>query len=264
MGEEKELAAAEPKQVEAQSGDFDLRGFEIARAQFFDTADKLCVNFSMEGVVFSTACIRKFGNAQYIEMLIHPSEHLLAIRACKSTARNALHWVMMSDDGQYTPRLISGAAYLHTLYDLFGWNGVCRYRVRGIRRQKDNEAVIVFDMRETELFVPASALFSDTDGEMPIKEDMEPIISGTAKSLIAYPSAWADNFGSNYYSHAQARELASIDLDGAWQISEETQPFSTMPDLKVTAPNEAELHIKEIIRDMRKESTADGCTGTQE
>ena len=119
-------------------------------------------------------------------------------------------------------------------------------------------------MRETELFVPASALLADTDGEVAIKEDMEPIITSTAKSLIAYPSAWADNFGSNYYSHVQARELASIDLDGAWQISEETQPFSTMPDLKATAPDEAELHIKEIIRDIRKENTADGCTRTQE
>lgn len=264
VAEEKEPEASEPIQVEAQSGDFDLRGFEIARSQFFDTAGKLCVNFSMDGVIFSTACIRKFSNAQYIEMLIHPSKHLLAIRACKSTARNALHWAVMSEDGQYTPRAISGAAFLHTLYDLFGWNGACRYRVRGIRRQKDNETVIVFDMRETELFVPASALLADTDGEVAIKEDMEPIITSTAKSLIAYPSAWADNFGSNYYSHVQARELASIDLDGAWQISEETQPFSTMPDLKPTAPDEAELHIKEIIRDIRKENTADGCTRTQE
>ena len=32
-------------EVEAQSGDFDLRGFEIARSQFFDTAGKLCVTF---------------------------------------------------------------------------------------------------------------------------------------------------------------------------------------------------------------------------
>ena len=52
-------------------------------------------------------------------------------------------------------------------------------------------------MRETELFVPASAFLSDANSETPIKEDMEPIIFGTAKSVIACPSAWADNFGSN-------------------------------------------------------------------
>jgi len=36
---------AEMFQIEAQPGDFDLRGYEIARSQFFDTARKLCVTF---------------------------------------------------------------------------------------------------------------------------------------------------------------------------------------------------------------------------
>ena len=81
----------------------------------------------------------------------------------------------------------------------------------------------------------------------------------TKKSFMAYPSAWADNFGSNYYRHAQARELATIDVDGAWQITEEAQPFSNM-ELNVTPADELISGIQDIIRDKKQEMETDGTT----
>lgn len=123
-------------EVEAQSGDFDLRGFEIARSQFFDTARKLCVTFSADSIVFSTACVRKLNKALYIEMLVHPSEHLLVARHCTKETRNAVQWAKLND-GQYYSREISCAAFINTLYDLFDWRSYCKYRIRGICRRKE-------------------------------------------------------------------------------------------------------------------------------
>lgn len=82
------LLPADRFEVEAQSGDFDLRGFEIARSQFFDTAHKQCVTFSADSILFSTECIRKFNKTLYVEMLVHPSEHLFVVRPCLKTAKN--------------------------------------------------------------------------------------------------------------------------------------------------------------------------------
>ena len=73
---------------------------------------------------------------------------------------------------------------------------------------------------------------------------------------MAYPSAWADNFGSNYYRHSQARELAAIDNAGVWQISEEAQPISTT-ERKVTPPDELVQGIHEIIEEKIQEVKAD-------
>lgn len=100
------------RDVEAQSGDFDLRGYEIARVQFFDTQNRISVSLSNDYLLFSTACIRKFNNAQYVEMLIHPHEHLLAVRKCEKDARNAIKWAKLDDNGNYGPRHISGAAFI--------------------------------------------------------------------------------------------------------------------------------------------------------
>jgi len=251
---------SESFEVEAKTGDFDLRGFEIARSQFFDTARKICVTFSTDYFQFSTECIRKLEKALYIEMLVHPREHLLAVRRCSKETRNAIRWANV-DDGQQYPRNINCAAYIETLYTIFGWNLGCRYRVRGLHRQKDHESVIIFDMRETEMFIPRTVLESDqneSSRDELLPDDVQPFTAGPKKDIMAYPTAWADNFGSNFYRHAQARELAAIDPDGTWNVSEEGQPFSDSLGLNVTSKDVVGSQIKQIIYDMRQEVPRDG------
>ncbi len=247
-------------QVEAQSGDFDLRGFEIARSQFFDTARKLCVTFSADCIVFSTECIRKFDKTRYIEMLVHPSEHLLVARPCTKGTRNAVQWASFNES-QYYSRNISCAAYIKTLYELFGWKSGCKYRVRGIYRQKDNEAVVIFDMRETEIFIPQDTLGSSqekTKEEDLLPNDVRPFTFGPKKDIMAYPSSWADSFGSNFYRHAQARELAAFDSQGMWNVNEEGQPFSDSSGLNITSPEVVGRKIKQMICNMERETVGNG------
>jgi site-specific DNA recombinase len=247
-------------EVEANSGDFDLRGFEIARSQFFDTARKICVTFSDNGINFSTECVRKFDKVLYIEMLVHPSEHLLSVRPCSKEARNAIQWTKVKE-GQYYPRNISCAAYIKTLYELFGWKLDCKYRVRGIYRHKDNEAVAIFDMRETEIFIPQNVLEFDEEEAREddlLLDDVQPFTVGPKKAIMAYPSSWADNFGSDFYRHAQARELAAFYRDGIWNISEEGQPFSDSLRLNITSTEVVHHEIRQIIGTMEQEATKDG------
>jgi len=252
---------ADELQIEAQSGDFDLRGFEIARSQFFDTARKLCVTFSADGIVFSTESIRKFEKALYIEMLIHPGDHLLVVRPCTKETRNAIRWANLNE-GQYYSRPVSCAAYIKTLYDLFGWKLGCKYRMRGIYRSKDNEAVIIFDIKETEIFIPQDTLEFDWDKssseEALLLDNAQPFTIGPKKDIMAYPSAWADNFGSNFYRHAQAQELVTFEKKGIWSVSEEGQPFSDSPRLNITSAEVIGSTIKHMIFNIEQETKKDG------
>ena len=248
-------------EVKAESGDFDLRGFEIARSQFFDTRRKLCVTFSADKIHFSTECIRKFDKTPYVEMLIHPSEHLLAVRPCSKETRNAIRWANVHSSQYYT-RSISCAAYIKTLYTLLDWKLDCKYRVRGIHRQKENAALVIFDMRETELFIPQVVLNANQENVPKcalLFDEVEPLtVTGPNKDIMAYPSAWADNFGSDFYCHAQSRELTAIDLTGTWNISEKGQPVNTSLDLNITSPDVVRSQIKELVRDMKQEVSENG------
>ena len=249
-------------QIEAKSGDFDLRGFEIARSQFFDTVKKLCITFSADGIVFSTECIRKFEKALYVEMLIHPGKHLLIVRPCTKETRNAVRWANLNE-GQYYSRPISCTAYIKTLYDLFSWKSGCKYRIRGIYRSKDNEAVMIFDIKETEIFIPQDTLEFDWDKssseEALLLDNAQPFTIGPKKDIMAYPAAaWADNFGSNFYRHAQALELTAFDRKSMWNVSEEGQPFSDSPRLNITNVEVIGSTIKHMICNIKQETKRDG------
>ena len=106
--------------IEVQSGDFDLRKFEVARSQFFDTSQKICVTFSPESIQFSTDCIRKFDKTLYIEMLVKPREKMFAVRPSSDKIRNSVQWAKVNNNLYYS-RSISCAAYIKTLYELFDW-----------------------------------------------------------------------------------------------------------------------------------------------
>lgn len=239
-------------EIEAQLGDFDLRNFEVARSQFFDTANKICVTFSLENIQFSTECVRKFDKTSHVEMLVNPNEKLFAVRPCSEEMRNTVQWAKI-DNKLYYSRDISCAAYIKTLYELFAWNSTYKYRVRGICRQKDTEILMIFNMKETEIFISQN---ETSDNEQLLK-DSKPFANGQKKAIVAYPVNWANTFGSNYYSQTQARELSLLNEENEWKAKEQGKPYSE-PDLEVTNPNEIQINIKKIISEMKQEAANDG------
>lgn len=244
-------------EITANYGDFDLRGFEIARSQFFDTARKICVTFSVNDINFSTECIRKFTDSLYIEMLIHPNEHLLAVRPCTKETKNAIRWIKRKDL-YLTPRPITCAAYIKTLYELFNWKLDYKYRVRGIHKQKDNDEVLVFDMRESEMFIPKNLLEQNSHQTSKIPEDIQPFTTGPKKNIMAYPTSWSSSFGCDVYRHAQTRELASFYKNGSWKINQKAQPYPDSPQLSITTGDILNKKIQQIINNMEQEVLKDG------
>jgi DNA invertase Pin-like site-specific DNA recombinase len=245
-------------EIEVQSGDFDLRKFEVARSQFFDTANKTCATFSLENIQFSSECVRKFDKTLCVEMLVNPNENLFAVRPCSNIMRNAIQWAKLKN-GLYYSRNISCTAYIKTLYELFGWNSGYKYRVRGIRRQKDDEILIIFDMNETEIFISQNEIISDfkkNSSNEQLESDIQPFTNGPNKDIMAFPTTWANTFGNNYYRQMQARELAILNGEKEWKTKEEGKPYSK-EGLKITSSDEIQQNIQKIISDMEQEVTND-------
>lgn len=245
------LPAHSIKPLERNTGDFDLRGFEVARAQFFDTVNKICVTFSIDHIVFSTECVRKF-ESKYIEMLVHPGEHFFALRPSTIDSRNAVQW-SKKQNSSIIPRPISGAAFLPNLYDLFDWHTECKYRIIGVKMQNLDETVIIFNLKDTEVLFPNSTIKADGENEPSIPtfdENIKPI--STRTSIRAFPETWIHNFGNNYYRQSQARELATFSENGSWDTQHTGTPFNPAP-LQVTSTDEIEKNIENIIEGMRQE-----------
>ena len=229
--------------VEVQSGDFDLRGYEIARSQFFDSTDRITVTFSQGDIRFSCPAVRKL-ESTLVELLMHPQKQILAVRTAGKECRNAMQW-SKKKSGISFPRGISGTAFLSTLYSLLGWKDDCRYRITGIKRGKGNDAILLFNLTEPEIFIPNDTVSSLPESDTSVK----PFTDSNRRNVRAYPPDWADTFGSNYYSHAQAEELAGF--TGRKDISHASVIYKDS-DIQVTSKDDIERNIEQIMSDMKE------------
>lgn len=242
-GTEQPSASSTP--VEVQSGDFDLRGYEIARSQFFDSTDRITVTFSQGDIRFSCPAVRRL-ESTLVELLMHPQKQILAVRTAGKECRNAMQW-SKKKSGISFPRGISGTAFLPTLYSLLGWKDDCRYRITGIKRGKGNDAILLFNLTEPEIFIPNDTVSSLPESDTSVK----PFTDSNRRNVRAYPPDWADTFGSNYYSHAQAQELAGFGKGMEPDISHASVIYKDS-DIQVTSKDDIERNIEQIMSDMKE------------
>lgn len=242
-GTEQTSASSAP--VEVQSGDFDLRGYEIARSQFFDSTDRITVTFSQGDIRFSCPAVRRL-ESTLVELLMHPQKRILAVRSAGKECRNAMQW-SKKKSGISFPRGISGTAFLPTLYSLLGWKDDCRYRITGIKRGKGNDAILLFNLTEPEIFIPNDTVSSLPESDTSVK----PFTDSNRRNVRAYPPDWADTFGSNYYSHAQAQELAGFGKGMEPDISHASVIYKDN-NIQVTSKDDIERNIEQIMSDMKE------------
>lgn len=226
--------------VSPQNGAPDFRGYEIARTEFFNSASKISVTISIGGIKFGMDALQKLDSIPYVELLIHPHRYQLAVRPSKKEIRTSVKWATASNV-KYHPKIITGAAFLPTLFELFGWNVEYRYRITGVRRQKDSETILLFDLHETEVLIPKDKIqkFCE-DNNLPELEFTSVNMSGYRGKIVAYPLTWAQSFGSEFYQYTQASPSSGIDNEGLWNVTAKGNPYYG---------NEPQPHPKEHIEE---------------
>lgn len=237
---------SKPFEVQAQSGDFDMRGFEIARSQFFSSGNQKCaVSFTSSQYKFGAACFQKYGKSDFVQMLIHPAEKKLAIRACTKENHQSIKWARNTEDGM-VPRVLSGAAFLPKLFELMNWDTKFRYRIQGDKLDNDGAGYLLFDLLEAEAYIPMAE---------EITEDANALTKpgGRRRKLHAYPMAWVNDFGPGYYNHildgsAAASEDGEHDASGSAIV-----PYEAGDRLNVTGPAEISQNIESIVAAIRQE-----------
>jgi hypothetical protein len=124
----------------------------------------------------------------YVEVLLHPTERLLAVRKTIRQNRNAIPWKALH---------IRARELTHILYQLMGWQKDWKYKVTANCFSKNDEHVIIFDL---------------TCCEFQFREN--------EKMIRAIPHDWISEFGENLPErmmlcrHALAEKLAK------WKLSE--------------------------------------------
>ena len=229
--DEQQADASLPSSITLVPGDFDMRGFEIARSEFFDNYHRPYVLFQDKRIKFSTTCVRSFGKDNHVELLVNPVEMKFAVCTAAKSSRNAVVFSKLSD-GKYQPRDIAGAAYVETLFQLFGWSPDLKYRIAGALFQTETESAYIFDVNDAEAFIK-SYLLSGSKSTEQAKEPVQPL-SVSGKRVRAVPEEWIGSFGKQYYLHQQSFPPVCDQSEEDWKIRMEGQLYETGQKLRVT------------------------------
>ena len=229
-----EIIVLPSKPYEVEPGSFDLRGYEIARAQFFSGTRHISMNISIEKISFSKEAITKLNNTFFIELLVHPEEKMFAVRTSKKENRNHIQWAREFKQ-TIVPKQISGAAFLPAIFDLFCWNYNSKFKIMGDCLSKDNESILIFKIADAEMLLPPDIANSVSTHK-------------SKRKIRAFPSEWINDFGSDYYTRMQEEKTVS-DIQN-WDTKNSGIPYQDS-DLKTTGKEDIERALAPIIN--RKE-----------
>ena len=213
---------------------FDLSGYEIVRAQFFSTRFDPAVTISSGKITFNTACMKKFENVEYVELLFNSVEKCIAVRPCEKSNVNAIKWGTIRN-GRWAVLPKSCKGFSEPLFELMNWDSDCKYKLRGQFCGNSDEQLLIFELEEPEVFVQeyVEEQHIDSSVEAP-SENMK-----TVKKVL-YPKAWIHNFGETTNRTVFFQRIA---YKGNWEI---LRPAKTVEGM--------EIITREILDDLMGEA----------
>ena len=200
-----------------EEANFSFAGYQVVRREFISHRFDPAMTIRGGSITFNNSCISKLEDATYIQFLINPTEHKLAIRPCDEGARDAIRWCVVQGDKRKS-REITCKPFTAKLYELMGWEEIYRYKLQGMRINYQGESLYLFDLSSKEAFLPQSR-----DPETGKLKRSEPILD----------RKWLESFGMSVDEHTASTQ---IDLSDGFVTSvatdETAQPLNEMTEVE--------------------------------
>lgn len=183
--------------------DFDLNNFQVVRREFFAHISEPAVTFNNCKFYVNTACLSKFPNTSYVQVLVNPDTKILALRPCREQDRDSFMWCGDSK-GKRRPKQTTCRLFFAKIVTLMEWNPDYRYKLLGKLVHANGQYLLAFDLTATEVY---QRIFPE--GEKP----------KTSKTPV-FPAGWQDQFGLTVQEHRQSMQVNVFDGYAIYAIHE--------------------------------------------
>ena len=226
-----------------------MAGFQIVRSQFFPSVDDLNMTITQGNLRFSTSCLRKFEDVEYVELLLNTVKNCIAIRPCEKENPNAIHWGRLREE-KWVVSSVGSKGLSKTLFDMMSWEDGAKYRFKGQFISNGDGKLLLFELdepvvtrTETQVIVPEKPEESD--------EEKETIV--IKETIRSYPETWHNSFGTPISYISRVNVLEQVHYAGDWDV---LRPATEIKGMNIfTADQIAELmHEAETIMEGWKAS----------
>lgn len=193
---------------------FTFEDFQVVRREFFAHLKEPSVSFNQCKFYVNSACLTKFPDTFYAQVLVNREKKILALRPCSEGARDSFMWCTQGSDGKRKPKSITCRLFFAKIFSLMDWNPDFRYKLLGKLVHANGEYLIVFDLSATEVYQRTSP------------EGAKPKLSRTP----TYPLAWQDQFGLPLNEHRRQMQIDIFDGYAVYSIKETTPEQQDAPE----------------------------------
>lgn len=187
---------------------------------------------------FNTACLKKFENVEYVELLLNSVERCIAIRPCDKNNPNAIRWGRLKE-GRWCASTLGCRGLAKTLFDIMEWDEDLRYRFRGQFLEQGDNKMMLFAFDEPEMIKVEEIV-------LPPKENTEEDEGETVKKKIyIFPPEWAGTFGQPITSIAQVGILRQEHYAGNWDVF---RPATEIEEMNIFTAES----LNELLREAEK------------
>jgi len=191
---------------------FDFEDFQVVRREFFAHLREPSVTFNECKFQVNMACLTKFPNCDFAQVLVSQEEKILALRPCAEGTKDAYMWCGVSK-GKRKPKAITCKLFFAKIVSLMNWNPKYRYKLLGRLIHANGEYLIAFDLNAPEVYQRTFV-----EGEKP-KTSRTPV----------FPSEWQTQFGLPYNVHKQSMQINIFDGYAVYAIKDTTAVSNDAP-----------------------------------
>lgn len=182
---------------------FDFDGFEVVRREFFAHMFEPAVSFNNCKFYVNSACLAKFPDTDYVQVLINQETRIMALRPCKEGERDSFAWCSMSK-GKRKPKQTTCKLFFAKVVTLMDWNPDYRYKLLGKLIHANGEYLLAFDLSATEVY------------QRSFPEGAKPKTS----KIPTFPASWQNQFGIPFKEHRQSMQINIFDGYAIYAIKE--------------------------------------------
>lgn len=175
-------------------GGFNYDGYQVVRREFFAHINEPSVTFNNYKFYVNAACLNRFPDVDFVQVLVNQERKILAIRPCRADERDACAW-HTAGSGRRKPKQITCKLFFAKVFSLMGWNLDYRYKLLGRIIHAKDEWLIAFDLTATEVYQRARK-----SGEKP-----------HASRLPVFPEEWQTQFGLPFKEHQKSMQIDIFD-----------------------------------------------------
>ena len=178
------------EEVTVTGRQLNMGGYQLVRSEYFPSLERPYMTITNGKIRFNTACLKKFEDVEYVELLLNTVKNCIAIRPCDKENPNSIHWGRLREE-RWVASTLSCKGLSRTLFDLMNWEDEGQYKFSGQYRENGDNKLLLFELGEPVLIKTVEQVVVPEEPEE--EERQEEIV--IREKVRVYPLSWADSFG---------------------------------------------------------------------